>query len=66
MKDNSKSKATKAVKKQAPESLRDLIEIRAYEIWFTGGCGHGNDLQHWLQAEAEILKATEEPSGPAQ
>jgi hypothetical protein len=64
MKDNSNRKPNRTVKTQTPASLREQIEIRAYEIWLTGGCGDGSELQHWLQAEAEILKATEEQSGP--
>jgi len=39
--------------------LRVQIETRAYQIWIAGGGGHGSDLQHWLQAEAEILKASQ-------
>ncbi len=31
------------------------IAIRAYEIWQKNGCRHGEDRQHWLQAERELL-----------
>ena len=34
---------------------RHQIELRAYHIWLSSGGGHGNDLQHWLQAEMEIV-----------
>ncbi len=36
--------------------LREQIEKRAHEIWLASGCGHGDDLNHWLQAEGEVLK----------
>jgi hypothetical protein len=36
--------------------LREQIENRAYHLWLKGGSHHGDDLRHWLQAEAEILK----------
>jgi hypothetical protein len=34
--------------------LRAQIESRAYELWLTNGCGHGQDLENWLQAEREL------------
>jgi hypothetical protein len=37
--------------------LREQIEKRAHEIWLASGCQHGDDLNHWLQAESEVLKA---------
>ncbi len=30
------------------------IAIRAYLIWEHAGCPEGQDLDHWLQAEAEL------------
>jgi len=36
--------------------LREQIEKRAHEIWLAAGCPHGEDLNHWLQAEREALK----------
>jgi hypothetical protein len=36
--------------------LHEQIEKRAYHLWLKGGSHHGDDLRHWLQAEAEILK----------
>ncbi|MBI1832945.1 MAG: DUF2934 domain-containing protein [Planctomycetes bacterium] len=36
---------------------RDLaprIAARAYQLWIKGGCRHGQDQQHWLQAAAEL------------
>jgi hypothetical protein len=44
--------------KDPPETgLREQIEKRAHEIWLASGCQHGDDLNHWLQAESEVLKA---------
>ena len=68
MKGNSNRKVnrTPTIKTQTPVALREQIQMRAYQIWLTSGGVHGSDLQHWLQAEAEILKATDEQSGPQQ
>jgi hypothetical protein len=33
---------------------REKIAMRAYEKWMKGGCQHGSDRQHWLEAEAEL------------
>lgn len=30
------------------------VAMRAYQIWQSEGCPHGRDLDHWLQAEAEL------------
>jgi hypothetical protein len=32
----------------------DKIEARAYEIWVRKGKPHGQDLQNWAEAEAEL------------
>jgi len=48
-------KNNKPADSQPDVLLRDQIELRAYHIWLAGGGGHGNDLQHWLQAEMEIV-----------
>jgi len=37
------------------ESLRRLIEVRAYLIWERDGRPHGRHSEHWAQAEKEIL-----------
>jgi hypothetical protein len=36
-------------------NLENLIRERAYEIWISRGCVHGQADQHWLAAEREIL-----------
>jgi hypothetical protein len=40
------------------QNLENLIRGRAYEIWMSGGCVHGQADQHWLAAEREILAAS--------
>ncbi len=37
--------------------LEDRIRQRAYEIYEASGREQGRDLDHWLQAEAEIAGA---------
>jgi hypothetical protein len=39
-------------------NLETLIRERAYEIWTSRGCVHGQADQHWLAAEREILTAS--------
>jgi hypothetical protein len=40
------------------QNLETLIRERAYEIWTSRGCVHGQADQHWLAAEREILTAS--------
>lgn len=40
---------------QTTESLRKIIEARAYELWERDGRPNGRHAAHWLEAEAEIL-----------
>jgi hypothetical protein len=40
------------------QNLENLIRERAYEIWTSHGCVHGQADQHWLAAEREILTAS--------
>jgi Protein of unknown function (DUF2934) len=37
-----------------PPVPRDKIAMRAYDKWLKGGCRHGCDQQHWLEAETEL------------
>lgn len=37
------------------ELTEEYIRLRAYQLWEERGCEHGHDLEHWLQAEVEIL-----------
>jgi HSP20 family molecular chaperone IbpA len=36
--------------------LEEAIACRAYELFESRGCAHGEDLTDWLRAESEILK----------
>jgi len=47
-----KTNATNGSSERA--DLRAQIEIRAYKLWLADGGRHGNDLNHWLQAEREL------------
>ena len=47
-------KNNKPTEPQRTEPLHEQIELRAYYIWLASGGGHGNDLQHWLQAEEDV------------
>ena len=38
------------------EDFAELVRRRAYEIYEQSGRPDGCDRQHWLQAEAEILR----------
>jgi hypothetical protein len=33
---------------------RDLVALRAYQIYLERGGGHGRDLEDWLQAERDV------------
>jgi len=41
--------------RRAVESLKEKVARRAYELFERGGRASGDDLQHWLQAESELL-----------
>ena len=43
----------------------DQIRRRAYEIWEDRGRPHGHDLEHWLQAEAEVAVPRQAPTAKA-
>jgi len=40
---------------QRMADLRELIARRAYELFSESGFTHGHDLEHWLQAESQLL-----------
>jgi hypothetical protein len=48
-------KNNKPAELRAHSELREQIKLRAHHIWVAGGGDHGNDIQHWLQAEKEIM-----------
>jgi Protein of unknown function (DUF2934) len=35
------------------EAMHKAIQVRAYFLWLQAGCPDGQDVLHWLQAEAE-------------
>jgi HSP20 family molecular chaperone IbpA len=37
-------------------AMQDRICERAYQLYQESGCQQGNDQQHWLQAESEVLR----------
>jgi len=44
----------------------DEIAAHAYEIYLREGCVAGRDLDHWLQAEAELRNGNGNGNGRAQ
>jgi hypothetical protein len=51
-------KATLSVQNDAAPGIPDLetrIRQRAFEIYEASGRENGHDVDHWMQAEAEIL-----------
>lgn len=48
------------------DDLQVCIAHRAYELYEQGRCCHGHDLDHWLEAEREVLKveSEKEPESP--
>ena len=45
------------------EALRKQVEERAYVLWENEGRPHGRDLDHWRQAESEIMAAGDAGAG---
>ncbi len=43
-------RSTTIVTKASPES----VQQRAYQLYLERGAGHGNDLEDWFRAEAEL------------
>lgn len=41
------------------ERSQDEVPRRAYQLWEGAGRPSGRDLEHWLQAEAELLRASQ-------
>jgi hypothetical protein len=39
---------------EGTKELEQRIQERAYEIFVESGFEHGHDLEHWLQAKAEL------------
>ena len=47
-----------------PEVSRDRVAERAYELYCESGCEDGHDLEHWLQAEAELARSVAKHDQP--
>lgn len=52
------------------QMIRQLIAVRAYEIWESQGRPHGHHAAHWRQAEQDIMAcladtASGTPAAPA-
>jgi len=47
------------------ELTEELIRQRAYQIYEQRGCGEGQELDDWLQAESEIFGKKPSESTPA-
>lgn len=62
MKNDPKRKTNKPVEPQTLVPSHEQIEIRAYQIWLASGGGHGRNVEHWLQAETEILNGSKPPN----
>lgn len=37
------------------ELTEEIIRMRAYELFEQRGYQHGNDMEDWLEAEAEVM-----------
>jgi Protein of unknown function (DUF2934) len=57
MKTKQHKTSSETSKSSSYPDLHGQIEKRAYEIWLADGSRHGNDVNHWFQAETEVLAA---------
>ncbi|HBK04485.1 MAG TPA: hypothetical protein DDZ81_01340 [Acetobacteraceae bacterium] len=47
------------------EEIRNLIAVRAYELWENQGRPSGHDVINWREAEQEIMSCVGNGPGPA-
>jgi hypothetical protein len=45
------------------ELTEEIIRRRAYELFEAHGYEHGHDVEHWLEAETEVMG--KKPAAPA-
>jgi len=45
-----------AAKGKITRASGERIRTRAYESWLREGCPEGQDIAHWQQAEAELMR----------
>ncbi len=63
-KHSAKKTVPEAVNPQnTPQDFEQEVSRRAYELWLEGGCCHGQDSAHWLQAEREVREARQAKGG---
>ena len=62
MKTNQRSQKTQPIADASPfagqygsEPTPEEIAMRAYELHECGGSQHGDDVEHWLAAEAHLI-----------
>ncbi len=36
------------------EIVQEEIRALAYQLFCEGGCGHGHDVEHWIEAERRV------------
>jgi hypothetical protein len=53
-------KAAGRTKERVAETLEEQVRQRAYELYVTRGDEAGSELDDWLQAEEEVLRAQEQ------
>lgn len=53
--------AAENLKKKAPVSSAEEVASRAYFIYVNQGSLPGNEMQHWLTAEAELIAEYNSP-----
>ena len=49
---------SRATEMQDPQVMT-RIQQRAYRLFEAGGCQHGHDLEHWLEAERQIRASSD-------
>lgn len=42
------------------EAIQEEIRRLAYELFCEGGCEHGHDVAHWVEAERRVLGRLQE------
>jgi len=42
-------------------SSHEAIAVRAYEIFMGRGGVHGRDLEHWFEAERQLMEESQKP-----
>lgn len=58
-------KMSPAERRTTDEEIRNLIAVRAYELWENQGRPSCHDLINWHEAEEEIMSCIENVPGPA-